>query len=243
MRPGAARLLVEAPVVLGDGVGIENAVPLLQRIALGEIVADEGGVERAVDHRMRDMDARGPELARHALRQRPQAMLGAGEGGEAGAAAHARRGAGEEDGAALARDHDLGDLAAHQEPGEAAHLPHLEIDARRRLADPKANIGADVEHGDLDRPQVALDAQHELGHLLFLARIGAERLGRAAGSADRFHQRRQLVAVAAHDRGDEALLGEAARDGAAQRVAGADHQRDLLLHAIPPYAAGSAFLR
>src|SRR6185437_2371606 len=66
MRPGAARLLVEAPIVFGDGVGIEDAVALLQRIALGEIVADEGGVDGAVDDGVRDMDACGAELARHA---------------------------------------------------------------------------------------------------------------------------------------------------------------------------------
>ena len=66
-------------------VGIEDAVLLLQRIALGEVAADELGVDGAVDDDVRDVDALRPELARHALRQRAQRMLGAGERGEAGA--------------------------------------------------------------------------------------------------------------------------------------------------------------
>ena len=41
------------------------------------------GVDRAVDDDVRDVDALRPELARHALRQRAQRVLGAGEGGEA----------------------------------------------------------------------------------------------------------------------------------------------------------------
>src|SRR5690349_5884968 len=110
VRPGAARLLVEAPVILRDGIGIEDAVLLLQRITLREIVADEGGVDGAVDDGVRDMDAAGPELPRHALRQRAQRVLGAGEGRKACAAAYARGGAGEQDGTALARHHHLGDF-------------------------------------------------------------------------------------------------------------------------------------
>ena len=38
-------------------------------------------VDRAVDDDVGDVDALRPELARHALRQRPQRVLGAGEGG------------------------------------------------------------------------------------------------------------------------------------------------------------------
>ena len=128
-------LLMQLPVGLGDGLGAQDAVAVLERVALGKVAADELGVDRAVDHHVRDVDALRPELARHALRQRAQRVLGAGEGGEAGAAAHAGGGAGEQDGAAAARHHGLGDLAAHQEAGEAGHLPDLEVDARGRLAD------------------------------------------------------------------------------------------------------------
>src|SRR6266852_3260086 len=172
-----------------------------------------------------------------------QAMLGAGEGGEAGAAAHARRRPGEEDRAVAARRHHLRRFAPHQEPGEAAHLPHLEIDPARRLADGKADIGADIEYRHLDRPGIALDALNQLFHLLFLARIDAEGDRLAAGAADRLHQRRQLLAVAADDARDEAFAREAPGDGAAEGVAGADHQRDLLLHGPSPHDTASDALR
>ena len=63
MRPGAPRLHVQAPVVLGDRVRVEDALALLERTALGEIVADERRVDRAVDDEMRDMDAERPSTA------------------------------------------------------------------------------------------------------------------------------------------------------------------------------------
>ena len=37
-----------------------------------EVAADELGIDRAVDHGVRDVDALGPQLAGHALRQRAQ---------------------------------------------------------------------------------------------------------------------------------------------------------------------------
>ena len=52
-------LAMELPVSLGDGIGIKDAVLGFERVALGEIVADEGGVDGAVDQRVRDMDALG----------------------------------------------------------------------------------------------------------------------------------------------------------------------------------------
>src|SRR5690348_11362671 len=64
--PGAALLAMELPVIFGDGIRSENAVALLEGVALRKIVADEGGVDGAVDHDMRDMDALGAELAGHA---------------------------------------------------------------------------------------------------------------------------------------------------------------------------------
>src|SRR4051794_25227412 len=48
MRPGAARLAMEHPVVLGDRVGRQDTVLALQRGALGKILANPGSVDRAV---------------------------------------------------------------------------------------------------------------------------------------------------------------------------------------------------
>src|SRR5581483_3448722 len=68
--PGVARLRVQVPVVVGDVLGIEDAVLLLARVGLGEAAADELGVDGAVDHDVGDVDVLRPQLARHALRQR-----------------------------------------------------------------------------------------------------------------------------------------------------------------------------
>jgi hypothetical protein len=54
---------------------------------------------------MRDMHAFRTELARQRLRQAAQRELGGREGGETGAAAQARGGAGKDDRSALARRH------------------------------------------------------------------------------------------------------------------------------------------
>ena len=74
MGPGVARLTVQHPVLVGNVLRVQDTVLCLQGIALREIVADEGGVNRAVHHHMGHMDAARPKLTRHALGQRPQRM-------------------------------------------------------------------------------------------------------------------------------------------------------------------------
>ena len=45
MRPRAPRLAVQVPVVLGDRLGVEDAVLVFQGVALGEVLGDELGVD------------------------------------------------------------------------------------------------------------------------------------------------------------------------------------------------------
>src|ERR1019366_8508994 len=70
--PRAFRLAVQVPVVLGDRVGLEDTGVGLLCIALGKVLGDEGRVDRTVDDDVGDVDALRPDLACHALRQRPQ---------------------------------------------------------------------------------------------------------------------------------------------------------------------------
>ena len=64
-RPRIARLVVQVPVVLGNVVGVEDAVLGFQGVALGELGTDEIGVDGTVNHAVRDMHALTERLAKH----------------------------------------------------------------------------------------------------------------------------------------------------------------------------------
>ncbi len=145
---------------------------------------------------MRDVHALWPHFARQALGESAQAVLGAGEGGIERAAAQARGCAGEQDRAAPSRRHCPRRLAAGEKAGQARHLPYLRIDLRRRLDHGKAHVGADVEDGDFERADLALDAGDERDDLRLDPRVKAERKRRAARFADRARQRLDLVEMA-----------------------------------------------
>src|SRR5260221_4885002 len=120
--PGAAVLTVDVQIGLRDRRRLEHPVGTA-RVAAQALYA-------AVDDAMGDMDVLRRKLARHALRQAAQPELAHREGGGIDIALDARRGAGEEDGAAAAAQHLSG----------------------RRLADEKAAITGDHERLlDFDR--------------------------------------------------------------------------------------------
>ena len=72
---------MQVPVVLGDGLWIQNAILWLERgVALRIALLDEGGVDAAVDHHMGDVNVLCSEFACHALSHRTQAVLAGGKG-------------------------------------------------------------------------------------------------------------------------------------------------------------------
>src|SRR5262245_16625076 len=79
--------------------------------------------DSAVDDEMRDVNVLWSQFPRHALREPAQRELAHGEGRRLRVALHARRSAGEEDGAGAALEHAL----------------------RRRLRHQKAGVGRDLE--------------------------------------------------------------------------------------------------
>jgi hypothetical protein len=199
VRPGIARLRVQHPVAVGDVIGIQDAVAVLQRITLGEVAADELGVDGAIDHDVRDVNALRAQLARHRLGQRAQCHLCARESTKVGRAAQRCRRTGEDDRAAMAalrqfaRHHALGHFAPVEKAREAGHLPHLEVFARGLGQDALGHVGADVEHHHLDGPDRRFDLLDERDHFLFLARIAGKGMGAAAIGLDLRDQRLQLV--------------------------------------------------
>ena len=73
---------------------------------------------------MRDVNSFGPKFAGHALRKCAQRMLGTRKCGEAFSPTQARRGTGEDDCAATARQHCLGGFTAHQKATKIWPLNH-----------------------------------------------------------------------------------------------------------------------
>ena len=121
-------------------------------------------------------------------------------------------------------------LARRQKAGETAHLPNLVILARGFFENARRNIGADVEHEHVDRPDVAFDRLDQRHDLIFFARVRAERMRDPTGLLDLCDQRRQLVGIAAGDADRESFGRETPRDGAAGSIAGANNQRNLCRH-------------
>ena len=155
-------------------------------------------------------------------------MLGAGEGGEARAAADARGRAGEQDRAAAAFDHAPRRLATGQEPGERRHFPDLGIDLRRRLDDREAHVRADIEDEDLDRADLALDPLDQRCDIAFDARIEPERVSVATLRADRLRELVDRLGMprTAGDADAKAFPREGARDRSAESIACPDNQAD-----------------
>jgi hypothetical protein len=55
-RPRRARLFVDMPIILRNVVRIENAVDRLQCVPFGKEPLDEFGVDRSINHYVRDVD-------------------------------------------------------------------------------------------------------------------------------------------------------------------------------------------
>src|SRR3546814_957973 len=75
--PRAFGLLVEHHIIGGDGVGVEDQILRFRIFEIGMAALDEIGVDRAVDDRVRDVNALRPQFARHRLREHTQRALGA----------------------------------------------------------------------------------------------------------------------------------------------------------------------
>ena len=152
-------------------------------------MGNKGGVNGAVNHGVRHVDALGAELARHALGQRAQRMLGAGKCAKARSPAQAGRGAGENNRSSPPCEHGLGHFTAEQKARQRSHFPDLAVHALGGVHHRKAHIGPDIENRRLDRRDIGLDALHQFDHRRFDARIRAKSMGAATFGFDLRHQR------------------------------------------------------
>ena len=121
----------------------------------------------------------------------------------------------------------LGNLAAHQETGKGRHFPNLAVNLGRRFKDRKIHIGTDVEHRDLNRPDIALDGIDHRDDLFFDASISWVSLRLIAFVADRLCERLQLFDIArpAVDTCGQPFTRKSPRNCAAGCVTCADNKR------------------
>ena len=156
MRPGAARLAMDVPVVLDDRLDAQQPVGTGLLLAVGHARQQPLALDAAVDDDMGDMEALRPELARHRLDHEAQSALGGVEGGEARPAAQRARGAGEDHRAAAERRQAAHRLAGEQEAGEAADPPGVLEVLRRHLAEIDGGVVAHVEDQQVGRRSLGI---------------------------------------------------------------------------------------
>src|SRR5580704_11952830 len=224
--PGAARLLVELPVRGGDGGRRHQQIRVVQRLLAPELFASlphPGGIDSGIDDQMRDMDVFRSQFPRHRLRHRAQAEFCAGECRIAAATAKRGGGAGEEDAALAARQHQARRFAACDKAGPAGHFPDFSEHTIGGLQNREVDVGADVENADLER-RVPVGVVEERRRLLLFPRIERAAEDRAAGRFDFLHQRLELLAVAPSGEHGKTFGGEFLDDLGADVVAGADHR-------------------
>jgi hypothetical protein len=209
-----------------------------QRIALREVVADEGGVDGAIHHHMRHMDAARPQLARHALGQRAQRMLGTGKGGKARAAAQRGGGTGEHNG-----------LRGGPRPARVTMRLATSRPFRKPLKQAISQIlkylRADCSRMLLGTLAPMLNTITSMGPMVdsicstsaitssSLRASEAKPCAAPPSARDLVHQRLQLVQAAAGDAGHIAFACKAAGDGAAGGVTCANHHERHLFMVIP----------
>src|SRR5260221_4347057 len=152
--PGTARLLVEQPIGFSDRRWRCPQVGIIERIRpqrLDPPLTHPLGVHAGVDNEMGDVNVLRSEFARRRLGYRTQAELGTGEGRIAGSAAQGRGRTGKEDIALAPRQHQAGCFATGKKAGIAGHFPDFSKHTLRGLDDREVDVGAKVEHADLER--------------------------------------------------------------------------------------------
>src|SRR5205085_6202650 len=129
-----------------------------------------------------------------------------------------RRGAGEEDVALAARQHQPRSLATGQKARVAGHLPNLAKHALGGLDDREIDVGTDVEDADLQRCML-IGVRQEFDDLVFFSGIERAPEGGSSGLFDLSDQGRKLLAVAASGKHGKAFSGKLLCDCRSDEVA------------------------
>jgi hypothetical protein len=226
----AAVLAVDVEIGLGDGVGLQEAVVAACGASGIALLLDA-----AVDDEMGDVDVLRREFPGHALGEATQPELAHGEGCGERIALDAGRGAGEEDRAVAALQHQLRRCLAHQEAAVAGHHQGLlDLDGIE-LDEGATHAIARVVDDDIGHAEVAHD-RGDAGTRV-LAAAGIAGVGPRRGL---FGQRRDLAGIAGGERHRHAFLGEEPRQGGAEATAGTYDEGGLAhVSLLCPLVSGS----
>src|SRR5262249_6501953 len=214
--PGAAGLMDEVHVALGDGVGIERAVGSVGGV--GAVRAPDA----AVDHDVSHVDALRRKLARHALGEAAQRELAHGEGRRLGIALDPRGGAGEQDRAVLLRQHAPCRLLGDEEAAIGGHRERLLHVERIELDERTAGAEACVVDHDVGRAAGRVEIGEQLLDLAALARVAGERP--RAGLLD---ERIEVAGGARRKRDLDPILGQRPREGSGEPRTRANDERGI----------------
>ena len=161
MRPCIAGLLMQHPISIGNVIGIQKTILILQCVPFGEHGSNELCVDGTINDGVRHMHTHGAQLSRHALRQRSKRHLAARESSEMGAATQRGGSAGKNDGALMrcayrtfciwSLNHSFGYFAPHQKASQGTHLPHLGVAPSGFGQDAHRGISTNIEDYHFNR--------------------------------------------------------------------------------------------
>ncbi len=182
------------------------------------------------------MDSVRAELARQALRDRAQAVLGGGEGGKAIAAAYAGGGAGENDGTPAPWHHHTRRFPACEKARKTGHFPDFVKHPRGGFANAELYIRTDVEDDNADRSDLSFDFVKQRGGFGFFARVRSKGVRDPACLANFLCEGFSLIEItsAACDANRMTVGGEGFGNRAADTVTSADDQTHILAHCVCP---------
>ena len=216
-------MLVNCPVRLGNVVGRQQRIGATAGEGFTKVLANEGHVDRPVDHRVGHVDPLGPEFARHTLCHGAKPRLGTREGGKTRTAAKTRRCSRKKKRSPGPGHHHSSRFSPHQETSKASHLPYLEELPGRHIADRNIDVGTGVEDDDFERAHFGLDTVKQCNDFFFAPRIDLETESPSARPLDLTAQLVQFIAVPASHRSDlEPLPAKATRKSTSQARTGPD---------------------
>src|SRR5580704_4896369 len=220
---------MDVPIGVGNCIDAEKAVLATILDQCWHPIAQTIAIDAAIHHHVRDVDAEGPVLARHALRDHAKASLGGREMREPRHTAQTPRSAREDNGAAPERRQSARCLAADQKAAKAANSPKTFELRRCQLTKIDALIVAGVKNDKVGRVTPVAGRYRPIEQaddIVLACRVHRHGFGAATAFANRLDDLRDLLGRSAGDDQVIALGREAPAQCGAEPAFGTDTYDD-----------------